>query len=334
MKQVVERILAMLVLVGIGFILGLAVAKLQRLETQMIIGTHDGTPHADDIFAVAIVLLVDGRFDVIRTRDKQLLQAADIRVDVGMKYNPPTDFDHHMVDFNYTREDGRPYASAGLVGSHYWPLLIGDGDEAIYRRLDDKLLSSIDAVDCGIDTYTPISPYRVFDIQSYFSGYIPSAAALYGKTKDQIDAILYKSFMESVEEAKNILTREIEKARYWVIDQDLVNRAIDTARHADPRVIVLKRHAAWGETVAQHPEILFVVFYDESSENWVIQTVPEPGNRFSSKKLLPAEWAGKEGPEFIRTTGIHDAVFCHRSRFQARARSKESILEMADRVLD
>lgn len=332
MKQVVERILAMLVLVGIGFILGLAVAKLQRLDKQMVIGTHDGTPHADDIFAVAIIILVDSRFDVIRTRDKQLLQTADIRVDVGMKYNPPTDFDHHMVDFNHTRDDGRPYASAGLVGAHYWPVLIGD--EASYKRLDDKLLSSIDAVDCGVDTYTPISPYRVFDIQSYFAGYIPSAASLSGKPKSKIDAILHKCFLECVDEAMWILTREIEKARYWVMDQDLVSRAIDVARHADPRFIVLKRHAAWGETVAQHPEILFVVFYDEFSENWVIQTVPEPGNRFSSKKLLPAEWAGKEGPEFIRTTGIHDAVFCHRSRFQARAKSKESILEMADRVLD
>ena len=182
MKQVVERILAMLVLVGIGFILGLATAKFQRLEQpQMIIGTHDGTPHADDIFAVAIILLVDSRYDVIRTRDKQLLQTADLRVDVGMKYEPPTDFDHHMPDFNIVRPDGRPYASAGLVGHHFWSYII-EGSH-VYERLDDKLLSSIDAVDCGIDTYTPISPYRVFDIQSYFAGYIPSAASLSGKPK-------------------------------------------------------------------------------------------------------------------------------------------------------
>jgi uncharacterized UPF0160 family protein len=333
MKQVVERILLMLVLVGVGFVLGLALGKFQRLEQQqMVIGTHDGTPHADDIFAVAIILLVDPNFNVIRTRDKQLLQKADIRVDVGMKYEPPLDFDHHMPDFDIARPDGRPYASAGLVGRHFWTKLIEE--RRIYERLDDKLLSSIDAVDCGVDTYTPISPYRVFDIQSYFAGYIPSAATLTGKTKPEIDAILYRSFMECVDEAKEILNREIQKARYWVMDQELVSRAIDAARHTDPRVIILKRHAAWGEAVAQHPEILFVVFYDESSENWVIQTVPEPGDRFSSKKLLPAEWAGKEGPEFIRTTGIHDAVFCHRSRFQARAKSKESILEMADRVLD
>lgn len=333
MKPVLGRILTMLVLVGIGFILGLAMTKFQRLEKpQMIIGTHDGTPHADDIFAVAILLLVDSRFDVIRTRDKQLLQTADIRVDVGMKYEPPTDFDHHMADFNATRPDGRPYASAGLVGSHFWPQLIER--KQVYERLDDKLLSSIDAMDCGINIYTPISPYRVFDIQSYFAGYIPSAAALTGKTKPEIDAILYKSFMECVDEAKRILTREIDKARYWVADQELITHAIETSKHVDPRFIVLRRYAAWGETVAQHPEILFVVFYDESSENWVLQTVPEIGNRFSSKKPLPLEWAGKAGPEFVRITGIHDAVFCHRSRFQARAKSKESILEMVDRVLD
>ena len=140
--------------------------------------------------------------------------------------------------------------------------------------------------------------------------------------------------MEAVEEAKQILMREITKARCWVIDQDLVTRAIETSKKSDSRFIILKRYAAWGEAVSRYPEILFVLFYDESADNWVIQTVPEPGNRFSSKKLLPADWAGQEGAQFIRTTGISDAIFCHRSRFQARAKSKESVLEMVDRVLD
>jgi uncharacterized UPF0160 family protein len=333
MKQTIEKITSVLVLIGIGLVLGLALAKFKQMDTPLtLIATHNGTPHADDIFAVAIILLVHPQSDVIRTRDKELLQTADIRVDVGMKYAPPTDFDHHMPDFTLARPDGRPYASVGLVGKHFWPEFVGD--EKIFNRIDDKLLSSIDAVDCGTDTYTPHTPYRVYDLQSFIAGFISPSASFVGKSQNEIDAILYKQFMEAVEQAQGILTREIEKARYWVADQDLVMRAIETSRQNDPRLLILKRHAMWGETVARYPEILFVVFFDESANNWVIQSVPESGDRFASKKLLPVDWAGKEGPEFARITGLPDAVFCHRARFQARAKTKESVLEMADRVLD
>jgi uncharacterized UPF0160 family protein len=333
MKETVERVLAMLVLVGLGVIVGLALAKFQRLEQPfMLIATHDGTPHADDIFAVAILLLVHPQADVIRTRDKDLLQTADIRVDVGMEYNPPTDFDHHMPYFNMTRPDGRPYASAGLVSYCYWEDFVGDRE--VFNRFDDKLIAFIDATDSGVETYIPISPHRIFDLHTLLYGFIPTAIDLAGKTRAERDSAMHQAFMTLVGQAQGIIGRELNKIECWVKDQDLVCRAVEASRQADPRFIILKRHASWGEIVSRHPDILFVIFYDETAENWVIQTVPEPGDRFTSKKLLPADWAGKEGPEFVRTTGIPDAVFCHRARFQARAKTKESILEMADRVLD
>lgn len=57
--------------------------------------THSGSFQADDIFAVAILLLALGESKVVRTRDKDQIATADYVVDVGMIYDPAKNrFDH------------------------------------------------------------------------------------------------------------------------------------------------------------------------------------------------------------------------------------------------
>ncbi|MEX2010580.1 MAG: MYG1 family protein, partial [Parcubacteria group bacterium] len=49
------------------------------------IATHSGMYHADDVFAVATLLMVYPDAEVIRTRDMEKIQEAEIAVDVGME---------------------------------------------------------------------------------------------------------------------------------------------------------------------------------------------------------------------------------------------------------
>src|SRR3712207_7557428 len=59
--------------------------------------SHPGNFHADDVFAVAVLQLVHGELEVVRTRDPELHAAADVRIDVGGRHDPATgDFDHHQ----------------------------------------------------------------------------------------------------------------------------------------------------------------------------------------------------------------------------------------------
>lgn len=325
----------MLVLVGIGVILGLALSKTPETEYVMIIAVHDGTPHADDIFSIATLRIIYPDCDVVRTRSNKKLKQADIRVDVGNKYQPPVDFDHHQISFNLTRKDGRPYASAGLVALHFWKELIKSNNKDVFRRVDDQLFSFIDAVDCGVETYTRLEPYRVFDLHAVLGQFIPHASTIKHLRKSEQRAFCDAKFMQAVDFAKNVIIHEVDQAHQWIKDQDMIKRAIKTSFTKDPRLIVLKRHCGWGQTVARlAPDALFVVSHDEVVRTWSLQTVPIPGQQFSSKKLLPASWAGKRSKELIEVTGIQDAVFCHRDRFLAVAKTKEGILEMADRVLD
>ena len=63
------------------------------------IATHNGRFHSDEVFAIAILKKFYSNIEIIRTRDKKLLSQADIRVDVGGRYDSKTgDFDHHQKD--------------------------------------------------------------------------------------------------------------------------------------------------------------------------------------------------------------------------------------------
>src|SRR5215207_10922210 len=114
----------------------------------MIVATHPGNFHADDVFAVAVLELVHGPLEVLRTRDAERQAAADLRVDVGGRSNPSTgDFDHHQRGGAGERANGVRYASFGLVWREYGASLAGGEDAA--TAIDERLVQGVDANDTG-----------------------------------------------------------------------------------------------------------------------------------------------------------------------------------------
>ncbi len=108
------------------------------------VGTHDGSFHADEVTACALLVLfglVD-RDKVIRTRDPEKLKGCEFVCDVGGVYDPETKrFDHHQSE--YTGE----LSSAGMV----WLYLKDRGyvDEKTYHFFNRSLIHGVDAVDNG-----------------------------------------------------------------------------------------------------------------------------------------------------------------------------------------
>ena len=64
----------------------------------MIIATHDGSFHADETTACAILTFLHENSTIIRSRDEIELEKADIVIDVSNK-NDSKHFDHHSKDF-------------------------------------------------------------------------------------------------------------------------------------------------------------------------------------------------------------------------------------------
>ena len=72
------------------------------------IGTHSGSFHCDDVLACAMLKLLPkySEADIIRTRDKEILDECDIVVDVGREFDHDRKrYDHHQQGFSITMRD-------------------------------------------------------------------------------------------------------------------------------------------------------------------------------------------------------------------------------------
>ena len=291
----------------------------------MRVVTHPGNFHADDVFAVAVLELVHGELQIVRTRDDDTVAAADARVDLGGRSDPAAgDFDHHQRGGAGERANGIRYASFGLVWREFGPRLAGSEDAA--AAIDERLVQGVDANDTGQTISTAlvegIRPMTV-------SGVIGAMNASWDEelTAEEEDA----RFAEAVALARGILEREIAAAKAYRRGLDIVRGAIERAE--DPRVIELDRKAPWHETVVTTaPDALYVVY--PKSDGWGMQAVPKALGSFENRKDLPEAWGGHADDELAEITGVPDAMFAHGKRFYASARSREGILALARQALD
>ena len=289
----------------------------------MKVATHPGDFHADDVFAVAVLALLHGSLDVVRTRDVDVLAAADVRVDVGGRSDPVSgDFDHHQRGGAGERENGIRYASFGLVWKAYGARLAGEGAEAI----DARLVQGVDANDTGQTIATSLVPgIRHMSV----SGVIAAMNPVWDEelSADEQDA----RFAEAVAFATGVLERELEGSRAYRRAVDLVAAAV--ARSDDPRLVELEHKLPWHETVVTTaPEALYVIY--PKADGWGMQAVPRVLGEFENRRNLPAEWAGLAGAELAELTGVPDAMFAHSKRFYASAGSRSGILALAALALD
>jgi uncharacterized UPF0160 family protein len=282
------------------------------------IATHNGNFHADDVFSIALFKNILPSFELIRTRDLELISKADIVVDVGGEYDPETDrFDHHQRGGAGERENGIPYSSFGIIWQKYG-LEMCEGNQDLANALDAGLVSTIDAIDCG----------HVEGVQEGIS--LSQTIGMFNPTWQE-DTHVDKCFDEAVDFASRVLNRFIAAASGGISAKAIVAEAIEDAD--DPRVIVLEQYTPWKKTVLTLSEEALYVVYPSQTGEWRIQTVPAERGSFENRKPLPKSWAGLSGKELQDVTGIDDAMFCHNGLFIAGAKSFESTMKMASMAL-
>jgi uncharacterized UPF0160 family protein len=288
------------------------------------VATHPGNFHADDVFAIAVLGLVHGPLDVVRTRDERLQRAADLRVDVGGRDDAAAgDFDHHQKGGAGERPNGVRYASFGLVWRAHGEALAGGAAAA--TAIDERLVQGVDANDTGQTISEPlVEGIRPMTVSGVIAALNPSWDE--ELTPDEEDA----RFAQAVELATGIVARELAGAAAFARAQQLVHDAI--ARAEDPRVIELASNMPWREPVVTGaPDALYVMY--PKADGWGMQAVPRALGGFANRKDLPADWAGRSGDELAAVTGVPDAIFCHPARFYASAGSREGITALVAQAL-
>ncbi|HEY9886397.1 MAG TPA: MYG1 family protein, partial [Vampirovibrionales bacterium] len=124
--------------------------------------THSGTFHADEVFACALLKLIYNEIEIIRTRDENLINAAQddeniFVIDVGQKLEPSfKNFDHH--------QDANLPSSAGLLWEHYAAKWIKNNEATeIIRK---NFIEGIDAIDINKDNILGLLYELPFNIKT------------------------------------------------------------------------------------------------------------------------------------------------------------------------
>jgi uncharacterized UPF0160 family protein len=291
----------------------------------MRIATHDGSFHADEVFAVAALGLLGEPVEIVRTRDREALAAADVRVDVGFRDDPAGgDFDHHQRGFDRQRANGVGYASFGLIWEHYGARICG-GDADVAASVDATLVQTVDANDTGQRlTELLVEGVHPMSVSSVIAG----CNARWDETltpeqeRDRFD--------EARALAGGILRREIDAAAASARAVQIVREAVAAA--TDPRVVELPVNAPWKRTlVPESPEARFVIY--PKRQGFGLETVPRELGSFENRLDLPAAWAGLEGDDLVAVTGVPDALFCHAKRFLVVASTRSAIGALAQLAL-
>ncbi|MEM8896110.1 MAG: MYG1 family protein, partial [Bacteroidota bacterium] len=222
------------------------------------IGTHNGSFHPDDVFAVACIQLLEGKENVkiVRTREQETLDTCDWVVDVGREYDSERKrFDHHQPGAS-ERENGIQYAAFGLIWKHYGEQLAGSAELA--DKIAEKLVLPIDAHDVGITLYETneleIHPTQLFDVIYSF------------KPPWQSGGDMDTQFLHAVDFARTYLERVIEQGTAKLAMKAFAVELYESA--ADKEVIVSDRYVSTSQFI-DFPEVAAVVTPDDNgSGNW------------------------------------------------------------------
>lgn len=280
------------------------------------VGTHDGSFHADEVTACAL-LLVFGRVDqdkIIRSRDMRVLEECEYVCDVGGIYNPAQKrFDHHQSD--YTGE----LSSAGMV----WLYLKEEGivDEATYDFFNHSLIWGVDAHDNG--RVTPEVGTSTFS--NVVSNFVPP---MYDAPAEEQT----RAFFTALDFVAGHLKRLLERFRYIQASREKVAASMQKK----DKYLVFEEAMPWMECFFElggetHPA-LFVVM--PSGGHWKLRGIPPTlEERMKVRLPLPQEWAGLLDEDLKRVSGIQGAVFCHKGRFISVWETREDAFKALDYIL-
>lgn len=305
----------------------------------MIIATHSGKFHADDVWAVTVLDLLFPGSELIRTRDPECIRAADFAVDVGGIWDPSTGrFDHHQKGFAGARQTGVTYASAGLVWKEYGArcvallaktqsghMLSERGAQEIAYGIDADVVQYLDMSDTGAARNAP-GGYGLSAVVSGFNTtWLDEQAA---GSAVAAEALRLQQFRRAMAFIADVL---INQVRYRIGSM----LAVDQVRQGEPledgRLLFLKNAALpWTSVVRREmPNVLFVISHSMAEQRYMLHTVPATTDTFEARRDLPAAWAGLQGAELAAVTGVPDAMFCHNGLFIAAAISFEGALQLA-----
>lgn len=279
--------------------------------------THDGSFHADEVTACALLALFDliDAEKIVRTREACELEKYEYVCDVGGIYDPARKlFDHHQKEYQ------GELSSAGMV------LLYLKDQQIISERdhtfFNNTLIGGVDAHDNGVAPQLP----GVCTYSHLISSFVPVSHECSPEAQNQ-------AFADAFYFARDYLNRIWQRHNYVMVCKEIVATKMQSSKP----YLFFEQSIPWMESFFElqginHPA-QFVIM--PSGKHWKLRGIP-PSLDFPMQVRvpLPKEWAGLLGEELQIRTGIKGAIFCHKGRFISVWETAEDAIKALEYVLN
>jgi uncharacterized UPF0160 family protein len=273
-------------------------------------GTHDGSFHADEVTACALLCmfkLID-EDKIVRTRDPRILEECEYVCDVGGVYDPSRKlFDHHQHDYTEL------LSSAGMILKYLRDT--GKAEERQYEFFKRTLVDGVDLHDNGKDPQIP----GLCTYSHIIASFIPIG-------NDADAATLDAAFMVAVQFAEGLLDRLWKRYEY----NHAYRKTVEEVMNKSEDCLIFDENIPWMDSFfemdgAAH-KASFVIM--PSDKHWKLRGIPPTyEQRMQVRVPLPEEWAGLLEEELREKSGIPGAIFCHKGRFFSVWETREDALE-------
>ena len=279
-------------------------------------GTHDGTFHADEVTACALLVFFDciDIDKVIRTRNIDLLSSCEYVCDVGGIYDPALKrFDHHQAEYQGA------LSSAGMVLLYLKEIHKITPEE--YKFFNDAIILGVDAHDNGKE----LQSVGVCTYSHIISNFSPIVHEV-GK------AALDQTFFQAVNFSQSLLKQMYKRRQYTQSCKKFVAEAMRNRTE----YLIFDHNIPWQESFfaldgVKHPA-LFVIM--PSDQHWKLRGIPPSLEQKMQVRLpLPKAWAGLLEEDLKKASGIPGAIFCHKGRFISVWETRDDALKALELVL-
>ena len=320
----------------------------------MLIATHDGSFHADETLACAIISYVHERCEVIRSRNPVELEKADIVIDVS-GINDDKHFDHHSNNFNLKRDNGINYATAGLmwqkfgfeylrkIAEEYFDpdqraQLTDEIIDAAHKRIDREIMYMVDLNDNG-------------QLNSYLRETVPVQTAAEQAVMDQLNEFYQCSpdipYLVAMQNLPNVTGEEQDKnfmVTVKLLKTLLINASINALYtefgiakvmklYTGGELLIMHEKLPWTQAVLanfEHFSKCMLAIYPDRKRGWRVQSLPfSKAERFKNKIIAPKAWRGLDDKDLDAASGLKGTIFVHRAGFTGGALEFDTIIAMA-----
>lgn len=275
--------------------------------------THGGKFHADDVFATALLLLINdtGIGPRVYYTEENRVNASHDPVDEIEIYRvnsiPDTlitdetvvydighgKYDHHQSDSD-VRDNGVKYAAFGLLFRECWNYLFPSKEEA-----DIFDLNCVQMIDKTDNTGKP-NP-----ISAYISTFMPSW------DQPSSDRSLSLAFDDAVRFAYRYIQGFVDKAN----SRHKAITVCENSKRLINRILILEKYVPYNKWAYENG--IIVAVYPSLRGGYSASVVSDKdGNNIA---LFPKEWRSASPEKLFELTGIKTLHFCHKSGFMIAA---------------